>query len=561
MDIPVTPTPDPLVGITNPWQFLAILREQIEKPDRPGYLKLWIDLVAKEDPLQQEALVKEGALVFGFTPASARQHLKDLAKKNQNGTEPEFAASITEGGVLAEMFYRPGDLELQTGFFVTYLDKPGMLPEVKPYIEVGGRKVYPFSTRMPRARMVYLPDNYEDYGSEEDLFGEILAYLQKYIQVDKPSILTITAAYIQMTWVYDCFQEIPYLRAQGDFGVGKSRYITVAGLACYRPTLAGGALTGPALFRLIEQLRGAVVIDEADFEPSTDIHHDITKMLNVGFQQRFPIIRNERNGDGFESQSFNVFGPKILATRRGFKDTALESRCFSSPLPLIDVNPAIPIFLDREFDQDVQKLRNKLLLWRFRRWGHVDIDSRTRFPGMEPRLNQIILPLLAVSHSAPMRGALLRAAMEATAAVTASRLQSLEGKIVETMLWLWWHRPKDGTRILLKSVVERLQSVGEIKEITSRKVSSILSNVLDIKTDYKGGNAWVSLIPAQVVRLVKHYHIDVPAEAVPEIPEELRGTIQALLPGEGPAMLGEGAATPAPGSPTSTSIVRRAPIL
>jgi hypothetical protein len=507
---PPPPPFDPVAGVTDPWRFLSILKEQVEKRDRPAYVNAWYDLVVKEHPLHQDALIKEGAPIFGFTMATGRKELLDRARKAQQGHEPEFRASVAEQGILAEQIYRPGDLEQQTGYLVTYWDKPGVSPIFLPEIELGKRKIYPFGPKMARDRMVYLPDSYEEYGSDEELFEEIRTYILTYVQVDKPITAVMAAAYILMSWVYDQFLEIPYYRAIGDYGVGKTRLITVVGLACYRPTLASGALTGPAIFRLLEQTRGTLVIDEADFEQGTEIHQDITKCLNVGFQQRYPVLRNERDeGDQFQVKSYQVFGPKVLATRRGFKDTALESRCFSHSLPLLDVNATIPLYLDRTFDAHVQKLRNKLLLWRFRHWGHVEISPFMRFAEMEPRRNQILLPILAVTPTLTIHTQILEDAKKSTGEQAAARLQTIEGRIVETTLWLWWHRPKTVNRILLRSVTERLQSVGELKEITSQKVSSILTKTLDIKTDYKDGAAWVSLTPDQITRLAKQYHIEV----------------------------------------------------
>ena len=519
------PGPDPIVGVTDPWRFLAILKEQVEKRDRPSYVNAWFDLVVKEAPLHQDALLREGAPIFGFTMATGRKELHDRAKKAQAGHEPEFRASVAEQGILAEQIYRPGSLEQQTGFLVTYWDKPGVSPIFLPEIELGPRKIYPLAPRIARDRLVYLPDSYEEYGTHEELFQEIRLYLQTYIQVDKPNGLDLAAAYILMSWVYDQFLEVPYYRAIGDYGVGKTRLITVVGLACYRPTLASGALTGPAIYRLLEQTRGTLVIDEGDFDQATEIHQDITKCLNVGFQQRYPVLRNERaEGDTLQVRAYHLFGPKVLATRRGFKDTALESRCFSQSLPLLDVSPKIPIYLDRTFDQHVQRLRNKLLLWRFRTWGHVEISPFMRFPGMEPRLNQIILPLIVVSGTDAIREALLAGAQASSQDAAAERLQTVEGRIVETTLWLWWHRPKGVTRILLKSVTERLQTVGELKEIASQKVSSILNKILGIQTDYKGGSAWITLSPQQVLNLAKSYQIEIPDEGILELPDEMLQT-------------------------------------
>ena len=53
----------------------------------------------------------------------------------------------------------------------------------------------------------------------------------------------IATQYILLTWVYDKFNELPYLRLRGDFGSGKTRALLVIGSICYKPFFASGAST------------------------------------------------------------------------------------------------------------------------------------------------------------------------------------------------------------------------------------------------------------------------------------------------------------------------------
>jgi hypothetical protein len=79
------------------------------------------------------------------------------------------------------------------------------------------------------------------------------------------------------------------------------------------------------LFRMINDLEGTVVYDEADFEYQTDMRSNFTKIMNSGYSKGFPIHKTE--GDNIYSvKTYNVFGPKIVASRERFKDKALESR-------------------------------------------------------------------------------------------------------------------------------------------------------------------------------------------------------------------------------------------
>ena len=41
------------------------------------------------------------------------------------------------------------------------------------------------------------------------------------------------------------------------------------------------------------------------------------------------MLRSDKAGDSYEPRAFDVFGPKVIATRRRFEDGALESRCLT----------------------------------------------------------------------------------------------------------------------------------------------------------------------------------------------------------------------------------------
>jgi len=52
--------------------------------------------------------------------------------------------------------------------------------------------------------------------------------------------------------------------------------------------------------------------------------------------------------------------------------------------------------LPETFKEEARELRNKLLLYRFHRRLEVKLDPGLADPKLEPRLNQILLPLLSV---------------------------------------------------------------------------------------------------------------------------------------------------------------------
>lgn len=162
--------------------------------------------------------------------------------------------------------------------------------------------------------------------------------------------------------------------------------------------IAGGSISHAAVFRTIDMIKGTLVFDEADFR-SSEIWSEIVKILNSGHTKGFPVVRMEKNkGDKFDPTTFEVFGPKILASRERFVDEALESRCLTQYLLPLKHNTA-PTHLPKEFEQEALDLRNKLLMFRFKNLGHIPIDETTVKDSGILRLKQSALALTCVAKA------------------------------------------------------------------------------------------------------------------------------------------------------------------
>ena len=185
-------------------------------------------------------------------------------------------------------------------------------------------------------KIVRFPSAVGMYDSQETLVEAIFIVLQRYVSLTATQYV-IAAHYILLSWVYDRFESLPYLRVRGDFGTGKSRFLSIVGGLCYKAIFASGASTVAPLFHLIDQIGGTVVLDEADFRFSSETA-DITKILNNGSSRGFPVLRCQKTPRGtFDTVAYRVFGPKVIATRFGFDDQALESRCITFDLSLIHI--------------------------------------------------------------------------------------------------------------------------------------------------------------------------------------------------------------------------------
>jgi hypothetical protein len=197
----------------------------------------------------------------------------------------------------------------------------------------------------------------------------------------------VLAHYVVMTWVYDRFDALPYLRFIGEPGTGKTRLLLIAHQLCFRGIFMGPGSTLSPLFRLMETFKGTLILDEADYRNS-DMDSDTVKILNSGYQKGTPLVRSESAGKSFVPTSFNVFGPKIIANRKIFEDRALETRCLTFQMIEKDVRDGVPKQLPTNFAEEGLALRNKLLAFRLAEFGNIaprEADLR----GMDNRRAQI----------------------------------------------------------------------------------------------------------------------------------------------------------------------------
>ncbi len=285
----------------------------------------------------------------------------------------------------------------------------GDVGEDRQALVVDGCEYVPFSpgNNLLTHRVVLLPSEVGTISEHDDLIADIRAFIHRYLEVS-PAFEEASAHYILLTWVYDHFNELPYLRVRGQYGSGKSRFLLTVGSLCYKPIFASGASTISPIFRLIDQVGGTLVIDEADFWAS-DERSEVVKILNNGNARGFPVLRNDISpSKEFNPRAFNIFGPKLVATRHAFEDEALESRCLTEILSARSVRKDIPVSLPSTFHTEAEAIRNRLLAFRFAWEPSVVTESAVDTEGLSARRAQIIAPLLTLAGDVSVRGRLVQ---------------------------------------------------------------------------------------------------------------------------------------------------------
>ncbi len=267
-----------------------------------------------------------------------------------------------------------------------------------------GERLVPYaaSNNLIASGCVLLPSGIGAYDDKTSLLGEVRAFLHRY--VDLPDTFeAIAAHYVLLSWVYDAFTDLPYLRLRGDYGTGKTRALLTIGSLCYKPFFASGASTVSPIFHIQDAFQGTLILDEADFRFS-DASAQLTKVLNNGSTAGMPVLRTmtTRNRE-LNPQAFRVFGPKIIAMREHFSDLALESRFLTHETSGRSLRSDVPIHLPDTFADEARSLRNQLLAWRFRSRFSVGPDLARQAMGVAPRYRQSSLALLSLVDDETLR--------------------------------------------------------------------------------------------------------------------------------------------------------------
>jgi len=270
-------------------------------------------------------------------------------------------------------------------------------------------------------------------------------------------------------------------------------------------------------------MRGTLILDEADFAAS-DAEVDIIKILNCGYMAGFPVLRTVKDGEKFEVVALEVFGPKVIATRRRYADKALESRMLTHEMRGGQPRPDIPIVLPREFHAQALASRNRLLRYRLTHWQpEVEVDLSGLDRSIEPRLNQVTLALLTVVRDEDLREDIRAFIREYNRQLVVDRSMTLEAQVLEALVCLHEEaQERDRAAeplISLKDLAERVtQNLAaearedeELPRVTAKKTGYILREKLRLRTEKRSGRFHVVWDEGRIAALKVRYGLEVDA--------------------------------------------------
>lgn len=377
-----------------------------------------------------------------------------------------------------------------------------------------------------QARVVHFPSAPVAYGNQQTLIKNIAAFIHDYLDVD-PFYERLAAYYVMFSWLYDLFENLPYLRALGDYGTGKTRFLQTIGVLCYRPMFVSGASSVSPIFRLIDLFRGTLIIDEADFSNS-DAEAEIIKIMNVGYYNDGIVLRSEKDpassAEEWMPMAYRVYGPKILATRRPFTDRATESRCLTKRMTTARPRPNIPYILNADFWERATALRNQLLQYRLEHWRPVTVDQSLADESVEPRLNQITMALKTIvdPETRSEIDTFIRAYNDT---LIADRQMSVPALVVQALADIHHSKKRnlmdeDTRDFTMKGISDRvtelLAELDPDTRVSPKKIGSILSEDLGLTrrtTDTRTRRSRLEYTDDELIALMRRYGIEPPPAA------------------------------------------------
>ena len=374
----------------------------------------------------------------------------------------------------------------------------------------GDQKLVPYFGDLERKGVTKFPSEVVPYETEAELLERISEFLHRYLCLE-PSYERFVPYYVCFTWIYDRFPVLPYLRALGDYGRGKTRFLDAVGSICYKPTFTGGATTPAPVFRTLERHHGTLVIDEADFKTSED-WQEIVKILNCGFTRGYPVLRQEgMNKD--RTQAYDVYSPKLLASRREFGDQALESRCITCNLNFIELQEEVPLVLPKVFWAEALELRNRLLWFRFQHYFEAGSEYEPIDQSVEPRLNQVLMPIYTIIRDKRVRKDLKEFVREYNQQIMAWRRESFEADVLQEII-----RRREEGKVLFKDIAY-------ILGVKPRTVGRVIRKSLRLPFKHIEGGAAVIPDRKLLLNRAKYYGFEA----------EVGGLEQETLAGRGMA--------------------------
>lgn len=228
------------------------------------------------------------------------------------------------------------------------------------------------------------------------VFAAVCDFISRHVHFNPsfPHQNVVVTIYVLLTYLFMDFRTIAYLTLHGPSGSGKTKLLEILSDICFN----GFMVTSPSvasLFRKIDAEFNTFCMDEAETLYNPGLNAALSEILNAGYRAGAKVSRCDSGADGnFQPVTFNVYGPKIIASIKTVNDVLLSR---SIRISMIRSNKKIPSLDLLEYRTECQEIRN--LCYRFALENANEIKQN--FKGLDSPLTGRTMdlwdPMLAIA--------------------------------------------------------------------------------------------------------------------------------------------------------------------
>jgi hypothetical protein len=196
---------------------------------------------------------------------------------------------------------------------------------------------------------------------DPELLENVVKFVRRYVVMEDVQADT-AALWMVHTHAFDVFRTTPYLWVTSAVREsGKSTFMRVLRALSSEPLMAG-AISTAALYRIVEQEKPTLLLDEQDatFKGDKERGEAFRGVLNTGFE--YDGVAIVCSGQNHEVKAFSTFCPKALASIGTLWDT-VESRSISIRLERMLSSEVVEYFDRDEVDEEAEALSARIARW------------------------------------------------------------------------------------------------------------------------------------------------------------------------------------------------------
>ena len=213
--------------------------------------------------------------------------------------------------------------------------------------------------RLLEQAAVWKPPEAQD-GAE--LLRDLEGYFTRYLVLPPGAPLAL-AAWVMATWLVDAFEVAPYLAiTSAEKRCGKTTLLDLLSYVVREP-LATANISEAALFRVVEERRPTLLVDEAQIlRDRTERSAALHDLLAAGHVRGHPVYRVAKAGDSFHLERYDPFGLKALALIGELTDV-LADRSIRVRMHRRAPHEAVARFRRTRVRGETEDLRRRLEAW------------------------------------------------------------------------------------------------------------------------------------------------------------------------------------------------------